>query len=118
MNGEQFHTFDAVAATKADGARRRPVVKRLLQDDGANLITFNFAPGQELPEHSAVHPIVVQCVAGQLDFECEGKRWRMEPGMVTHVRARVSHAVYCPEDAAESNVLLLTMLTGEKHSEG
>lgn len=40
----------------------------------------------------------------------------LEPGTVVHLRAMVVHEVSAPDDAAEENVLLLTMLTGERHS--
>lgn len=40
----------------------------------------------------------------------------LRPGTVVHLRAMVVHEVSAPEDAAEENVLLLTMLTGERHS--
>lgn len=95
--------------------RSRPTVKRLLQGDGANLIAFTFGPGQQLPEHKAAHPITVQCVAGVLDFEVSGQRVRLDPGVVIHLQEHIPHSVFCPADADETNVLLLTMLTGERH---
>lgn len=100
-------------------ARPRPAVSRLLQGDGANLITFTFAPGQNLPDHQAAHPITVQCVSGILDFGCGGETVRLTPGTVIHLREHIVHRVDCPTDAPdEANVLLLTMLTGERHQEG
>ena len=33
-----------------------------------------------------------------------------------HLREKVTHRVDCPADAPEKNVLLLTMLTGERHA--
>lgn len=97
-------------------ARPRPAVKRLLQGDGANLLTFTFAPGQDLPDHTSAHPITVQCITGTLDFGCGEQTIRMTPGMVIHLREHISHRVDCPADAPDdSNVLLLTMLTGERH---
>ncbi len=97
-------------------ARPRPAVKRLLQGDGANLIAFTFAPGQDLPDHEAAHPITVQCVSGTLDFGCDGETVRLSPGTVIHLREHVTHRVDCPADAPdEENVLLLSMLTGERH---
>ncbi|MDN6382860.1 MULTISPECIES: cupin domain-containing protein [Corynebacterium] len=99
-------------------ARPRPMVKRLLQGGGANLITFTFAPGQDLPDHKAAHPILVQCVSGTLDFGCGEETVRMNPGTVIHLREYVVHRVNCPGDAPdEANILLLTMLTGERHQD-
>ena len=98
-----------------DPARSRPSVIRLLQGDGANVISFGFAPGQDLPDHKAAHPITVQCLSGALDFTCGGETVRMAPGTVIHLREHVVHAVTCPADAPGDAVLLLTMLTGERH---
>ncbi len=102
-----------------DPRRPRPAVARLLQGDGANLITFTFAPGQNLPDHRAAHPITVQCVSGTLDFGCGGETARLAPGTVIHLREHVVHRVDCPADAPdEANVLLLTMLTGGGRHQG
>ncbi|WP_277245848.1 cupin domain-containing protein [Micrococcus terreus] len=99
-----------------DPARDRGAVKRLLTGDGANLITFSFAPGQSWPDHQAAHPITVQCLAGTLDFTVGKRTVRLDPGVVVHLKERVLHRVDCPADAADPvNVLLLTMLTGERH---
>lgn len=106
-------TVPDAAPAPRDGAR--PGVQRLLQADGANLIAFTFAPGQSLPDHRAAHPITVQCLTGVLDFTCGDETVRLAPGVVAHLRDHVLHRVDCPPDAAPTNVLLLTMLTGEGH---
>lgn len=96
--------------------RPRPAVQRLLQGDGANLIVFTFAPGQSLPDHRAAHPITVQCLSGSLEFTCGDQTAPLDPGVVIHLREHITHRVDCPADAPdEANVLLVTMLTGERH---
>lgn len=110
-------TVDALALAAApnpDHPRGRPSVKRLIQEDGANLVTFTFAPGQTFPDHSVAHPITVQCLSGELTFGCGDETIRMTPGVVVHCKERVTHRVDCPESAPASSVLLLTMLTGER----
>ncbi|MGQ4534266.1 cupin domain-containing protein [Dermabacteraceae bacterium P13115] len=92
-----------------------PGVKRLLKADGANLIVFTFSPGQELADHRAAHPIMVQCIEGVLDFGCDGQTYRLTAGSVLHLKDMVVHRVDCPQDAPERNVLQLFMLTGERH---
>jgi len=104
------------AAPAPDPSRPRPAVKRLLQGDGANLIAFSFAPGQDLPDHQAAHPITVQCLEGELDFTSGEETVRLAPGVVVHLREHVVHRVECPAGAPERSVLLLTMLTGERHA--
>lgn len=121
---EQLIPDDALTVVDvlgADGAvpdpsRDRGAVKRLLTGDGVNLITFSFAPGQSWPDHQAAHPITVQCLAGTLDFTVGKRTVRLDPGVVVHLKERVLHRVDCPADAVDPvNVLLLTMLTGERH---
>ena len=107
--------LDLLDAAPAAREGPRPGVPRLLQGDGANVIAFTFTPGQSLPDHKAAHPITVQCLSGVLDFTCGDETVRLAPGVVAHLRDHVVHRVDCPPDADPTNVLLLTMLTGERH---
>nr|WP_314939423.1 cupin domain-containing protein [Corynebacterium durum] len=102
-------------APAANPDRNVPAVSRLFQGDHANIIAFNFLPGQQLQDHKAAHPIIVQALHGTLDFTCGDETVRLEPGVAVHLPAYVIHRVDCPEDAsADGNVLMLTMLTAEK----
>lgn len=94
-----------------------PAIKRKLEGDGANLIFLTFTPGQVLRSHTTAHPITVQALKGSLTLTTEDGEILLDPGTVVRLRAMVVHEVAAPEDAAEENVLLLTMLTGERHSE-
>src|SRR5690625_2123684 len=94
-----------------------PAIKRKLEGDGANLIFLTFTPGQVLRSHTTAHPITVQALQGSLILTTAEGEILLEPGTVVHLRAMVVHEVAAPEDVAEENVLLLTMLTGERHSE-
>ncbi len=93
-----------------------PAITRNLEGDGANLIFLTFTPGQVLRSHTTVHPITVQTLKGTLLLTADEGDLLLEPGTVVHLRAMVVHEVSAPDDAAEENVLLLTMLTGEQHS--
>lgn len=103
-------------APASDPERDKPTVQRLLKGDGANLITFTFAPGQQLTEHKAAHPIIVQTMTGFVDFHCGEQTVRLFPGTVVHLPSYVPHAVAAPADAPEESIMQLTMLTGERHS--
>ncbi|MCS4489076.1 MULTISPECIES: cupin domain-containing protein [unclassified Corynebacterium] len=92
----------------------KPGVQRVARANGANIILFNFAPGQELKDHKAAHPITVQCLAGSLVFGCHGDNIVLTPGRVIHLDAHTVHRVSCPTEAAAENILLLTMLTPVK----
>lgn len=110
-HGGGLRRIDAVGdAPAAEPGRERPAVQRLLSADRANLIVFTFAPGQELPDHKAAHPITVHCLRGRLLFSCGEEEVELVPGVVCHLPAYAVHRVDCPADG-ETAVLLLTMLT-------
>ena len=89
--------IDSIAtAPQTDPSRSRPGVRRHLQGDGANVILMNFAEGRLL-------------------FTCGDEVVEMRPGVVLHLTSHLTHRVDCPADAPEKNVLILTMLTGERH---
>lgn len=93
-----------------------PSITRRLEGDGANLILMTFTPGQVLRSHTTAHPITLQTLRGTLKVTTKEEETVLLPGTVMHLRAMVVHEVAAPEDADERNVLLLTMLTGERHS--
>jgi len=93
-----------------------PAITRKLEGDGANLIFLTFTPGQILRAHTTAHPITLQTLQGRLTVVTDDGKVDLVPGTVMHLRAMVVHEVSAPEDAEERNVLLLTMLTGERHS--
>lgn len=94
-----------------------PAITRRLEGDGVNLIFLTFTPGQMLRSHTTAHPITVQTLKGSLVLTTDDGDIVMEPGTVVHLRAMVVHEVSAPDDAEDTNVLLLSMLTGERHSE-
>src|SRR5690625_5262640 len=93
-----------------------PASSRKLEADGATLPLLTFSPAQVLRSHSTAHPITVQTLKGARVLNTDEGEIPLEPGTVVHLRAMVVHEVSAPEDAAEENVLLLTMLTGERHA--
>lgn len=93
-----------------------PAIARKLEGDGANLIFMTFTPGQVLRAHTTAHPITLQTLQGTLKVITDDGEVDLVPGTVMHLRAMVVHEVSAPEDATDRNVLLLTMLTGERHA--
>lgn len=93
-----------------------PAITRKLEGDGANLILMTFTPGQVLRAHSTAHPITLQTLQGTLNVVTDDGEVNLVPGTVMHLRAMIVHEVSAPPDAEDRNVLLLTMLTGERHS--
>lgn len=94
---------------ESDSSRQRPGIKRVFSGPGVNLILATFLPGQSLPDHSAIHPITVQCLAGSLSFTCGIEKVVLSSGDLVHVPAHVVHRVdYLSGDKA---IMLLSMLT-------
>lgn len=111
-NVSVFHAADAPEPRTGTP----PAITRKLEGDGANLIFLTFTPGQVLRSHTTAHPITLQTLQGALKVTTEDGDVDLLPGTVMHLRAMVVHEVAASQDAEERNVLLLTMLTGERHS--
>src|SRR5699024_11203737 len=93
-----------------------PAITRKLEGDGVNLIFLTFTPGQVLRSHTTAHPITVQALQGSLVLTTDDGDIAMAQGIVVHLLTMVSHEVSAHDYAEETNVLLLSMLSGECHS--
>lgn len=82
------------------------VSRTVLAADGARLVLFAFDVGQELSEHTASMPVLLQVLDGRLSVSAGGRTEELQPGGVVHLSARLPHAVV----ALEPTRLLLTML--------
>jgi quercetin dioxygenase-like cupin family protein len=82
--------------------------KVLYSDDRIRVVGFAFDAGQELSEHTATIPAVVQVVSGRFRFEVREESWEIGPASWTHLDASVPHSV----TALEPSRLLLTLLKG------
>lgn len=80
--------------------------KVLYKDDTVRLVGFAFDAGQELTEHTAARPIIVQVISGSVDFVVDGETQRMGPASWCYLDASVPHSVL----AIEPSRLLLTLL--------
>lgn len=100
------HTFlpDLVAATEipAEGTLSKVVYK----DDQIRVVAFAFDEGQELTEHTAALPAVVQVLSGHLRLKMGSETFEAEPGDWAHMAAGLPHSV----EAIEPSVMLLTLL--------
>lgn len=87
------------------------VSRTVLKADGARLVLFSFDAGQELTEHTAAMPVLLQVLDGRLTVSAAGRSADLAPGGVIHLPARMPHAVL----ALEPTRLLLTMLDPKAH---
>jgi quercetin dioxygenase-like cupin family protein len=78
----------------------------LYRDEQIRVVVFAFDEGQELTDHSAAVPALVQMVSGRIRLDLAGDPIELEPGSWVHMEANLTHAVL----ALEPSVMLLTLL--------
>ena len=84
------------------------IVSRQMVNDAAVKVTlFAFAAGQELSEHTASKPALLQVLAGEGTFGLGGEVVDVGPGSFAYLPPHMPHAV----TARTPLVLLLTMIT-------
>lgn len=82
----------------------------LHQDEHVKIVLFAFAAGQELSEHTASVPAILQQVKGKARWRLGREEVAASAGSWAHMDAHLPHAI----SAEEPCVLLLTMLRGAK----
>ena len=81
--------------------------KVLYRDDKIRVVGFAFDTGQELTEHTAAVPVVIQVVSGRFEFVAGVQTSEIGPDSWMHLEASVPHSVV----ALEPSRLLLTLLS-------
>lgn len=82
------------------------VSRTVFRAEGVRVVLFAFDAGQELTEHTAAMPVLLQVLDGRLTITAAGRTDVLEPGALVHLNTRVPHAVF----AEEPSRLMLTML--------
>lgn len=95
---------DLVGATDipSDGTLSRVVAG----EGSVRVVVFAFDRGQELTEHTASVPVIVQVLTGLLTVTVDGESHRMTPSSWIYLEAREPHSVF----AEEPSRMLLTMV--------
>lgn len=108
MSDETNPTMTDLAdvASLVEVAPDSTVSRTVMKADGARLVLFSFDEGQELTEHTAAVPVLLQALDGHFEITADGRTVDLRPGGVIHLGARLPHAVL----ARQPSRLLLTML--------
>jgi quercetin dioxygenase-like cupin family protein len=93
-------------ASLVDVASDSTVSRTVLKGEGARVVLFGFDAGQELTEHTAAVPVLLQALDGHFTITAAGRTVDLRPGDLVHLGTRTPHAVV----AIEPSRLLLTML--------
>ena len=78
----------------------------LYRDDQIRVVVFAFDEGQELTDHTAAVPALVQVISGRIRLDLDGDPVELVPGSWVRMEASLTHAVL----ALEPSVMLLTLL--------
>jgi quercetin dioxygenase-like cupin family protein len=81
------------------------VSKTVYQDDTLKAILFGFAEGQELSEHTASMPAIIQIISGECRLTVGSDVKEAQAGTWVHMRAQLPHSLY-----AKSPVVMLLLL--------
>jgi quercetin dioxygenase-like cupin family protein len=76
--------------------------------DGLRVVLFAFDTGEQLTDHAATVPAVVQVVKGRLEMTLGDQKMEIDPGSWVHMDAHLIHALV----ALEPSVVILTLQRG------
>ena len=79
------------------------------QDDQVKVVLLGMAGGQELSQHTAAVPAMIQVLAGKARLTLDGQAKELAVGSWVYMEANLPHAVYARTDL----VMLLTMVVGK-----
>jgi quercetin dioxygenase-like cupin family protein len=80
--------------------------RTLIDNERVRVVAFTFDTGEQLTEHTAAMPVVVQLVTGSLRFEVAGGAHDLTPGDCVYLAAREPHSL----EALEPSSMTLVMV--------
>lgn len=86
------------------------ISKTLYQDESLKVVLFGFAAGQELSEHTASVPAIIQFVDGEADVTVGDEKLVAQTNTFVHMPAKMPHSIA----AKAPTRMLLLMLKGSK----
>jgi quercetin dioxygenase-like cupin family protein len=100
------YTFIADLTAEVDIPAEGTLSRAVYKDDAVRLVLFGFDTGQELTEHTASVPAIVQVISGRMTATVGEDTVELLPGSWLHMAPHLPHSVH----ATEPSVMLLTML--------
>lgn len=91
---------------RVDSRGGRPGAATVLDVETAKVVVFEFAEGDELHDHAAHHPIIIQTITGRVELTLPDRTVELAPGSLIHLTPMIRHAVR----AKEQSTLTVTML--------
>jgi quercetin dioxygenase-like cupin family protein len=90
---DETYTFLADLAKELTPPADGILSRTLFSSDRLKVVGFGFAPGEELSEHTAAFPAVLQILSGEGTLVLGADEKPASPGAWVHMPARLTHAV-------------------------
>lgn len=104
---ETKYTFFQNIASSVEAIPTDSIVSRTVsREGGVKAIVFGFAPGQELSEHTASVPAIIQILQGDADLTLGSDHFSVGPGAWARMDANLPHSIV----ARTPVIMLLLML--------
>lgn len=100
------HTFLADLVNTTEIPVEGTLSKVVYKDDHVRVVIFAFDQDQELTEHTAALPAIIQVLSGHLRLTMGSETFEAKPGDWAHMSAGLPHSV----EAIEPSIMLLTLL--------
>jgi len=106
MISNMSHTLITDSAGEVAIQSGAVVSKVVHRGDGLDVTVFGFDAGEQLTEHQAARPAVVQVLSGRLRFTVDGEDVDLGPRSWLHMAAGTPHSLI----ATEPTTMLLTLI--------
>jgi quercetin dioxygenase-like cupin family protein len=103
----KYTHFEDIAKAVESIPTESIVSRTVYRDDGLKAIVFGFAPGQELSEHTASVPAIIQILQGEADVKLGEDSFSAGTGFWAHMEAKLPHSIY-----AKTPVVMLLIMMG------
>jgi quercetin dioxygenase-like cupin family protein len=100
------HVYVPDVKTLAPIPDRGILSQTIHNDDNIKVVHFGFATGEELSEHQASMPAILEVVCGDVRLTMGDETFDAGPGAWIHMAANLPHSVYANSPAT----ILLTLL--------
>lgn len=99
------YTFLSNLAAEVEMPKDGILSRILLKNEAVNVTLFAFSAGQELSDHTAAMPAIVQILEGEAELTVNGERKTAGPGTWLYMPARMTHGLL-----AKTPLIMLLLL--------